>query len=108
MISCIIHTKSLLFSSSISNSNVTCSVSGSGSVGPFGIKSTTSVELEMEEEKSNDFVWIMHEIIAYFFKKRYTRYNETTNWIKNTKKEPRPVKAWETLTASLNWLPPIN
>ena len=29
MISCIIHTKSLLFSSSISNSNVTCSVSGS-------------------------------------------------------------------------------
>ena len=39
----------------------------------------------MEEEKSNDFVWIMHEIIAYFFKKRYTRYNETTNWIKNTK-----------------------
>lgn len=83
-----------------------------------------TLELEMEEEKSNDFVWIMHEIIAYFFKnkknveiwkklnffekKRYTRYNETTNWIKNTKKEPRPVKAWETLTASLNWLPPIN
>lgn len=45
MISCIIHTKSLLISSSISNSNVTCSVSGSGSVGSFGIKSTTSVEL---------------------------------------------------------------
>ena len=45
-----------------------------------------TLELEMEEEKSNDFVWIMHEIIAYFFKKRYTRYNETTNWIKNTKK----------------------
>lgn len=67
-----------------------------------------TLELEMEEEKSNDFVWIMHEIIAYFFKKRYTRYNETTNWIKNTKKEPQPVKAWETLTASLNWLPPIN
>ena len=56
-----------------------------------------TLELEMEEEKSNDFVWIMHEIIAYFFKKRYTRYNETTNWIKNTKKEPRPVKWYATL-----------
>lgn len=26
-----------------------------------------TLDLEMEEEKSNDFVWIMHEIIAYFF-----------------------------------------
>ena len=43
MISCIFYTKSLLFSSSISKSNVTCS--DSGSVGSFGIKSTTSVEL---------------------------------------------------------------
>lgn len=26
-----------------------------------------TLDLKMEEEKSNDFVWIMHEIVAYFF-----------------------------------------